>query len=294
MPNSERLIPITPRVSKAISVESVMGCLDASRSPPGSKAMDRPRQTGVVIHMTCDTIRSLDSSDTSSSPFSPPSVSFASTSSPGSCDSDGDRLDLKTHWSSTQRKASKTSARSARPYPNGASPRLAPHTGPAVRCSQEEDPCSMPPKARSKAAASFVLRSVSRPKRQATSITASTFVAKIMVRVETLRSKRASFFAPSARPCNTPMARTAARLDRCSFELQPQASATAAAQRPALEARGSSCVGCSAKRRESRGQSLSPSRAGQSMSPSCGGSAASRLNAVLRSVAPASSCFSEP
>mmetsp|Transcript_26257 Transcript_26257/g.81584 ORF Transcript_26257/g.81584 Transcript_26257/m.81584 type:complete len:228 (-) Transcript_26257:1219-1902(-) len=60
MPNSATLMPITPKVSRATSPASCSGSRDAASRPPGSKTMDSSRQIGVVIHMTHETMRSLD------------------------------------------------------------------------------------------------------------------------------------------------------------------------------------------------------------------------------------------
>mmetsp|Transcript_71756 Transcript_71756/g.181301 ORF Transcript_71756/g.181301 Transcript_71756/m.181301 type:complete len:225 (-) Transcript_71756:2-676(-) len=67
-------------------------------------------------------------------------------------------------------------------------------------------PCMKPPKATRKAANSFILPNFSMPVTAAMSMTTRTFVAMIMVLVDTLSMSKASFLAPNDKPCITPMA----------------------------------------------------------------------------------------
>mmetsp|Transcript_43893 Transcript_43893/g.125595 ORF Transcript_43893/g.125595 Transcript_43893/m.125595 type:complete len:227 (+) Transcript_43893:839-1519(+) len=67
-------------------------------------------------------------------------------------------------------------------------------------------PCMKPPNATRKAANSFILPNFSMPVTAAMSMTTRTFVAMIMVLVDTLSMSKASFLAPSDKPCITPMA----------------------------------------------------------------------------------------
>mmetsp|Transcript_34661 Transcript_34661/g.107947 ORF Transcript_34661/g.107947 Transcript_34661/m.107947 type:complete len:297 (+) Transcript_34661:128-1018(+) len=126
IPNSATLIPITPTVSRATNPRTATGCREACRRPLGSKKMESPRHTGVVVHMTQETMRSFDSGTALSRarsvvpPSLPPRSLAGSRCSPWHAPAEvggpveGGGSWAKTACSSTQRMASRTSARIAR------------------------------------------------------------------------------------------------------------------------------------------------------------------------------------
>mmetsp|Transcript_78300 Transcript_78300/g.227104 ORF Transcript_78300/g.227104 Transcript_78300/m.227104 type:complete len:307 (+) Transcript_78300:385-1305(+) len=211
-------MPMTPTVSNATIRTKADLLSHASLKPVGSNTMDSNKHNGVAIHITHDTIVNFVSGECwlGLAPLVGGDVStpcdglLRPSSEPRSRTTAGSALSIswvvKTACNNTHRSASSNNARTASAQPKELSASVE-----DCMCCKVARPCNTPPIASRTADNNFSRLSCSKPQSRAMSSTASTFVAKIIVLVDTLRSNNASFFTPRASPCNKPITTTVAR-----------------------------------------------------------------------------------